>query len=69
VNGAPSLDVRVEKLEIAMQALTERLDGEDASKSSYEEEVAERPGFQGQCVSSKQSHGTISFMIGTIRLV
>ena len=51
MNGTPSLDARVEKLEVAMQTLTERLDGEDSSKSSYEQEVAERPGFQGQYVS------------------
>ena len=67
VNGAPSLDTRVEKLEIAMQALTERLDSEDASKSSYEEEeVAERPGFQGQCAPSRQLQATVSFMIANI---
>ena len=53
MNGASSLDARVEKLEIAMQTLTERLDGEDAPKSSYEQEVAERTGFQGQYASSR----------------
>lgn len=51
INGASTLDARVEKLEFAMQALTERLDGEDASKSSLEQEVAERPGFQGEHIS------------------
>lgn len=48
MNGAQSLDARVERLEAALESLTERLDSEDASKSSYEQELVERPGFLGE---------------------
>lgn len=47
-NGGMTLDERMEKLELWMQAINERLDGEDAAKSSYEPETAEGQGFQGE---------------------
>lgn len=46
--NSPPLDARVERLEMAMQALTERLDKEDAFRSNYEQQTVERPGFQGE---------------------
>lgn len=51
MNGNHSLEARMESLEMKLQALTERLDGEDTSKSNYEQEVTERPGFQGGWLS------------------
>lgn len=48
MNGHSPLDARVERLELAMQALTERLDCEDASKTDYEQDVSERMDFQGE---------------------
>lgn len=48
VNGSGSLGARVERLERSMQALTERLDGEHASKSDHDAHISERAGFQGR---------------------
>ena len=48
MNGDVSLDARMERLETAMHTLAERLDVEEAAKSSYEIESTENVGFQGR---------------------
>ena len=47
IASSVSLDARVERLEMAMQAVNERLDSDEAAKSNCEEHSVERPGFQG----------------------